>query len=247
MLRDRITKRKREVDVCVEGQVGGHPVLVSVECRDHQRIADVSWVDMMKAKHDRLPTNALILASRSGFTPEALNEASSYGIPTFSLAEIDEADFPKLLGPTSSLWTKSVTVTAERVLIRVLPTSTLAAETVPVVPDNLVYSSDGTELCRVSAVVEMLLKSSQAREYLLSEGKQDHVWFEMELKPELTRVLRTRQLGTDTHQIAVDRGLVIQRLMYPLSVIKQLDVLKYLRSSLIPSLKVTMMDNFVLQ
>src|SRR5918993_4336272 len=60
---------------------------------------------------------------------------------------------------------------------------------------------------------------------------------------EPTRVLRTRQLGTDTHQIAVDRRLVIQRLMYPLSVIKQLDVLKYLRSSLIPSLKVTMMDN----
>jgi hypothetical protein len=156
---------------------------------------------MMKAKHDRLPTNALILASRSGFTPEALNEASSYGIPTFSLAEIDEADFPKLLGPTSSLWTKSVTVTAERVLIRVLPTSTLAAETVPVVPDNLVYSSDGTELCRVSAVVEMLLKSSQAREYLLSEGKQDHVWFEMELKPvryHLDRPLFLKKIEPET-------------------------------------------------
>ena len=200
MLRDRITKRKREVDVCVEGQVGGHPVLVSVECRDHKRIADVSWVDMMKAKHDRLPTNALILASRSGFTPEALDVASSYGIRTFSLAEIDEADFPKLLGPTSSLWTKSVTVTAERVFIRVLPTSTLAAETVPVVPDNLVYSSDGTELCRVSAVVEMLLKSSQAREYL-SEGNQDHVWFEMELKPvryHLDRPLFLKKIDPET-------------------------------------------------
>lgn len=56
MLTDRVTKRKREVDVCIEGHVGGHSVVVSVECRDHKRIADVSWVDAMKAKHDRLPT-----------------------------------------------------------------------------------------------------------------------------------------------------------------------------------------------
>ena len=70
MLTDRVTNRKREVDVCIEGHVGQHPVIVSVECRAHKRIADVTWVDTMKAKHARLPTNALILASRSGFTTE---------------------------------------------------------------------------------------------------------------------------------------------------------------------------------
>jgi hypothetical protein len=123
MLTDRTTKRKREVDVCIEGHVGGHPVIVSVECRDHKRIADVSWVDTMKAKHERLPTNALILASPSDFTPEAHDVAAGYGMQTFSLAAVDEVDFPKLLGATSSLWTKSVTVTTEKVLVKVLPTT----------------------------------------------------------------------------------------------------------------------------
>jgi hypothetical protein len=183
MLTDRNTKRKREVDVCIEGNVGGHPVIVSVECRDHKRIADVSCVDMMKTKHERLPTNALILASRSGFTPEARDVAAGYGIQTFSLAEVDAVDFPKLLGATSSLWTKLATVTAEKVLINVFPTSTRAAETVAVVPETLVYSSDGTEFCQIGALVEMLLRSPRAGEYLLSEGKQDHVWFEVSWEP----------------------------------------------------------------
>jgi hypothetical protein len=162
MLTDRVTKRKREVDVCIEGHVGGHAIVVSVECRDHKRIADVSWVDTMKAKHERLATNALILASRSGFTPEARNVAAGYGIQAFSLSDVDEVDFPALLGSRSSLWTKSVTVTAEKVLVRVRPTPTLAGEAVAVMPTNLVYSSDGNELCQIGVLVETLLKSPRA-------------------------------------------------------------------------------------
>jgi hypothetical protein len=82
-----------------------------------------------------------------------------------------------------ALWTKSVTVTTEKVLIRVLPTPTLAAETVAVMPDKLVYSPDGTELCQIRALVDMLLKSARARDSLLSDGKPDHVWFEMVWEP----------------------------------------------------------------
>src|SRR6266478_8348759 len=65
MLPDRKSKRKRkrEVDVCIEGIVGGHPVMVCIECRDHKRPADVQWVEAIKAKHEGLPTSALILAS----------------------------------------------------------------------------------------------------------------------------------------------------------------------------------------
>ena len=61
MLRDRITGHEREVDVCVEGIVGGTPVNVCIECSDRSRRADVTWVDEMKSKHERLPTHALIL------------------------------------------------------------------------------------------------------------------------------------------------------------------------------------------
>jgi hypothetical protein len=201
MLIDRVTKRKREVDVCIEGHVGGHIVVVSVECRDHKRIADVSWVDTMKAKHERLPTNALILASRNGFTPEARDAAAGYGIQTFSLSDIDEVDFPALLGSKSSLWTKSVTVSAEKVLVRVRSTPTLDGEVVAVMPTNLVYSSNGNELCQIGVLVEMLLKSPRARDYLVSEGKEDHVWFELAWEPprdHLDNPLFMKKISPDT-------------------------------------------------
>src|SRR5258708_339900 len=42
MLRDRSTGLEREVDVCVEGNVGGTTVNVCLECRDHARPADIS-------------------------------------------------------------------------------------------------------------------------------------------------------------------------------------------------------------
>jgi hypothetical protein len=183
MLTDRVTKRKREVDVCIEGHAGAHPVVVSIECRDHKRIADVSWVEEMKTKHGRLPTSVLILASRSGFTSGARDTAASYGIQTFSLSDVDEADFPALIGTKGSLWTKSVTLAAEKVRVKVLPTSTLAEEVVTVTPDNLVYSPDGNELYEIVTLVKELLNSPAARDFLLSKGKEDHVWFEMVWQP----------------------------------------------------------------
>jgi hypothetical protein len=93
-----------------------------------KRIADVSWVDAMKAKHERLRTNALILASRSGFTPEARDVAAGFGIETFSLSDVDGVDFPTLLRSESSFWTKSITVSATKVRVKVRPTSTLGGE-----------------------------------------------------------------------------------------------------------------------
>jgi hypothetical protein len=183
MMRDRLTKRFREVDVVVEGKVGSQRVFVSIECRDHKRIADVGWVDAMKAKHDRLDTNVLLLASRSGFTPEARDVASKFGIEVFALEDIDDANIPALLGPKGNLWLKSVTITAEKVSIRVAQVDVLAPETVVTSPDNLLYLEDGSELCQTKGLVDGLLKSPRARDYLLAESKDEHKWFELVWEP----------------------------------------------------------------
>jgi len=180
MLEDRMTRTMREVDVCIEGSVGSQHVIVSVECRDHRRVADVTWVEQMKTKHDRLPTNALILTSRAGFTAEAREIARIYGIQTFTLEDIEIADFKSLFGFESSLWAKSVTVSASKVAVSVLPTETLAEETVFVMPTNLIYTVDEQEMCQIGELVQMLVSSAWARDYLLEEGQKDHVWFEID-------------------------------------------------------------------
>lgn len=183
MMRDRLTKRFREVDVVIEGMVGHQPVVVAIECRDHKRVADVTWIDMMKTKHDRLSTHALLLASRMGFTPEAKDVAEKYGIELFSLEDIDTADMPAMLGPGGSLWLKSVSVTAEKVTARVAQVGNLAVETVATSPDNLLYLQDETELCQLRELVDHLLNSPRARDYLLVEAKEEHVWFEFVWEP----------------------------------------------------------------
>jgi hypothetical protein len=185
MLPDRKSKRKRkrEVDVCIEGMVGGHPVMVCIECRDHKRPADVQWVEAIKAKHEGLPTSALILASRTGFTVEARDVAQGYGIEPISLYEVDHADFPALLKATSSVWTKSVTITVQKVLVAVLPTPNLAAENVVVMPDHAVYAADGTPIGPVGEWVRLLGDSAYARDYLLSHAKEEHLWFQLQWEP----------------------------------------------------------------
>lgn len=183
MLQDRLTGQEREVDVCVEGVVGSTPVNVCIECCDRSRSADVTWVEAMKAKHERLPTHALILASRSGFTKEAQEVAERYGIETISFDEVDRADFHALLTGTSALWTKCVSITAQKVTVRVLPATMLPAETVAVVPDNLIYAANGTALGPIAQFVQPILNAPYALRDFFAEGKEGHVWFKVRWEP----------------------------------------------------------------
>ncbi len=79
-LPDRDAGVEREVDMVTEGNLAGAALTVSVECRAHKRPADVSWVDEMCGKHERLPTTHLVLLSESGFTRSARAKAAA-GVP----------------------------------------------------------------------------------------------------------------------------------------------------------------------
>ena len=56
MLTEVDSDNEREVDVCIEGMFAGHHTLIGIECRDHKRKQDVTFVEAMHAKHSRLPT-----------------------------------------------------------------------------------------------------------------------------------------------------------------------------------------------
>jgi hypothetical protein len=55
-----------------------------------------------------------------------------------------------------------VTITAQKVAVRVLPTPILPAETVAVMPDNLVYAADGTVFCPIGELVKLVLNAPDA-------------------------------------------------------------------------------------
>ena len=68
LLRDAVTGYKPEVDIVIEGELDGEPMVISVEVIEHSRKATIEWVHRMLRKHRDLPTNRLLLVSKSAFS-----------------------------------------------------------------------------------------------------------------------------------------------------------------------------------
>jgi len=106
MLPDSLTGATREVDVHIVRTVAGHAVRISVECIDHARRAGSPWVDQMHGKHQHLPTDRLVLASRSGFTGPAEAKARALGIDTIDLTrELPDDAARIVLRADGEIWT----------------------------------------------------------------------------------------------------------------------------------------------
>ena len=156
MLQDLITGSKREVDICIESFIAGHDIIVSIECVDHSRKADVTWVEKMKSKHERLRTNALMLVSKTGFSSEANRVAKTYGFETMTFEDVNEQSIEKLFGDIETLWNKIVSLSPKKVTVRVAQTGNLPPENVAALPDNSAFLDDGTMISSLKDIVNTL-------------------------------------------------------------------------------------------
>lgn len=177
MLKDLVTGGDREVDVCVETVLTSHPVMVSIECIDRNRAADVNWVEEMKAKHERLPTNVLVLISRKRFSSEAIKVAKTYNIQTLTFDETTEQDISRIFGNLDALWSKVFTLSPTKVIVKVAASGEIPAETVAVFPDNTIHASDGRVIAVVGDLVRGWLRSGEIREEFAKKGEQSHKSF----------------------------------------------------------------------
>jgi hypothetical protein len=202
MLPDLVSGKEREVDVVIEASVGGHSVCVSIECTEAGRPPDIGWVEKMKAKHDRLPTNVLVLASKSGLTGDALELAQSYGIQLISFEALNENSVESLFGATGSLWSKIFTLTPSNFVITVKVGE--AEENCSALPDNLLYTEDGTEVAQVKDLAEHILRSKYIFEDILRQGLIEHKWFEVGWEPPASAIkLYLKSIVPDELRIVV--------------------------------------------
>src|SRR5690606_42027169 len=84
---------RREIDVLIETKIGQHDVRIAVECRDHQRRADKTWIEQLMGKYEGLPIHKVIAVSRRGFSRAALDKAARHKIAALSLEEAREEDW----------------------------------------------------------------------------------------------------------------------------------------------------------
>lgn len=94
MLVDRVNGEEREVDVLITTSAADYRISLGIEVVAWTRPADTPWVEKMRAKHENLTTDKLILVSESGFSGPAVRKAEFYGIETLTIEEACEADWP---------------------------------------------------------------------------------------------------------------------------------------------------------
>ncbi|HYT69212.1 MAG TPA: restriction endonuclease [Vicinamibacterales bacterium] len=179
-LTDRLTGEKCEVDVCIEDESTGHSIILCVEVRDRSRPASVEWVREMRGKHEHLPTNKLVLASRSGFSKTARKDAELAGVDLLVYKNITEQDVQNTIGPPT-LSAMTYGLTATKVVGIVPATETLAAERVALNPDNDCFDEQGTLVGNALQLVISLLKDRRLAEKFMREGTESHKFFAVEI------------------------------------------------------------------
>lgn len=174
LLKNRLTGQEREVDICIESTMASHPVTISIECTDRKRRADVTWVEQMRAKHEDLPSDVLVLVSKSGFTPRAEQTARKRGIEILAVEQVDQDSADRLFGVLEALWCKVPTLFPEKVVVRVKETSAFKSEDVCALPDNIVFDSDGKALGTAKDLVHSWLNSPPVIEWIPAHIEQSH-------------------------------------------------------------------------
>ena len=182
LLSDRHTGALREVDIVVETVVAGHNLLLAFECRDSARAADVSWVEEMIGKHERLPSNALVLASRAGFSAEARRVALAEHVELLSLDEGEE-NVRSLLADTNRLWFKMFDLSPKKVVAVTQAVATFASERVVLSADTHIFVEPDTLLTSAIGLVTHILRDERAVRDIAREGTAEHKGFKLVWEP----------------------------------------------------------------
>ena len=170
---------EREVDICIEGNFEGIPVTISIECVGSKRRATVEWVERMKGKHDDLPTDVLVLFSRSGLTKRAKEKAQTYRKRIVALETLDETSAERLFGGASSLFLKTSSQTPTKVIIGVAASGDLPAQQVNIFTDTPIFNQFGQVLATAETLVNQILRSPKALVEFLRAGQDHHRTFNL--------------------------------------------------------------------
>lgn len=104
---DKNSGGKHEFDVTVRGQIGTSTYLVVIECRRRKKVDDVTWINEVAKKSQRVNANKAILVSSKGFTKPAQRVAEDEGVEVRRWKEFDDpATIAKLFPGFKFSWNR---------------------------------------------------------------------------------------------------------------------------------------------
>lgn len=98
-VKEKNSDAEREVDILITSTIASHTLRIAIECRDHQRDQDITWVDSLIGKYDNLDIQKVIAISHSDFSKPAKQKAGQHNIELITLKEAEKIDWAKKLGP----------------------------------------------------------------------------------------------------------------------------------------------------
>lgn len=135
MVPDETAGTDREVDVLIKAEVAGEEISVGVEATALSRKLDLTGVQALIKKHEKLGTRQVIIVSESGFTGPARREIdATAGVSGYQPTDLtnEQQLQTKIVGKLAKLWPKRFSVTVNTVFAEVeLPVSLGDTNTVP--------------------------------------------------------------------------------------------------------------------
>ncbi len=86
------TGQPREVDASIRFRAGTIDILVVIECRRRKEKDDVTWIEQLATKREKVGAAKIIAVSAAGFTKPAIISAKRYGIELRELSNIKPED-----------------------------------------------------------------------------------------------------------------------------------------------------------
>lgn len=94
---------EREVDILIEGKLGVHDIRIAVECRDHTRDQEITWIDGLIGKYANLPVDRKIAVSSTPFSESAKSKAAAFRIETITLEDAETEEWVREPGKVRSI------------------------------------------------------------------------------------------------------------------------------------------------
>ena len=100
LVKEKNSSAQREVDVLISTTVAGHKIRVAIECRDHTRGQDITWIDSLIGKYTNLDVDKVIAVSHTPFGNSAVEKAQQNNIEVLTLEEAGAVDWVEKICPS---------------------------------------------------------------------------------------------------------------------------------------------------
>jgi hypothetical protein len=200
--------REHEVDVVIEGNVAGTPVIISIECTEQERPADDGWVNKMKGKHDRLPTDVLVLYSRSGFTKGAELAAKDFRKHLVTWESLDDKSAETLFrGP---LIQKMLAQTVTKMMVALAETGNVPAEEVELYNGTPLFRESGHLIATAEVIANKFLRLPEILSMALRQCEEHHTKFEVSIPQPMEKgdYRMYCSSGQETHLRLIERLVI---------------------------------------